>query len=91
MSQIKIIQTEDSYECDDCGWSHAEGGRVYIDDVLIFEFQPSAYCYDSDEISVEELLYQACQHFGNYPLGSTERELIKLLENLGHTVTIERE
>lgn len=57
MKNLKIIWTGDSHYCEDCGYSYAHGFKAYLDGELIDEFVPSAYCYDSDDIS-EEAVYK---------------------------------
>lgn len=55
----------DSCDCDTCGVNYAEGGRIYFDDELKFEFLPHAYCYDSDHMGEFELIEKAFDLLGH--------------------------
>jgi len=56
MKKLKIIWTFDSCECDDCGWSYADGFKAYLDGELLDEFVPHAACFDGDTINESEAL-----------------------------------
>ena len=43
----KIEYLYDEHDCDTCGYSYAEGYKIYKDDVLVIDKSPSAYCYSS--------------------------------------------
>lgn len=63
--RIRIETMTDEHECEDCGTSYAEGGRVYIDDELVLERIPSAYCYDAPSFSETDLLLMALKSAGH--------------------------
>lgn len=63
--KIRFEFTTDTYDCETCGVSYAEGGKIYFDDELKFEFVPHAYCYDSDHMNEEEIFKKAFELLGH--------------------------
>ena len=63
--KIRIETLQDEHECEDCGLSFAEGGRVFIDDELVLERQPGAYCYGAPSFSASDLLVMALAKMGH--------------------------
>ena len=66
MGSIRIEWLFDNNECEQCGGSYAEGARVWLDDELILNLQPTASCYDSEwdweKIEVFRLLLEKLGH-----------------------------
>jgi hypothetical protein len=62
--KIDINIMSDIHECETCGSSWSEGGTVYVDDELILERLPSAYCYDSPSFNESDLLVMALKKIG---------------------------
>ena len=67
--KITVERLDDSWDCEACGSSWAQGGRIFKDGVFWFELTPSAHCFDGDNYEDEDIL-------------------IKIIEQLGHDVTI---
>lgn len=63
---IKIEWLSDSYECDTCGVSFADGARVTIDGDKdrSFELIPVAHCFGGDHWTSEEVYQKIIQHLG---------------------------
>lgn len=58
MKEITIEWLEDTYECEDCGMSWAEGAIVKLDGETILEMPPLAHCYGGADYS-ETDVYKA--------------------------------
>lgn len=56
--KIRIERLTDDHDCETCGWSMAEGARVYFDGELAIELEPHAHCYDGDDYN-DEAIYTA--------------------------------
>lgn len=63
--QIRIEWTYDSYDCETCGGSYADGANVYIDGQLALEFVPVAHCYDGDNFERDYVYAQIFKHLGH--------------------------
>lgn len=42
----KIVWLEDQHECETCGYSYAQGYRIYRDEKLVIDKTPISHCYD---------------------------------------------
>ena len=64
--KIEITWLSDSYECDDCGGSYAEGANVKIDGISYpeLQFEPVAYCYDAESFTTGEVFEKILNHLG---------------------------
>lgn len=62
---IKIERLTDSYDCETCGSSWAEGARIFIDGALAFELTPHARCYDGDDYSDDQIFAKVLEHLGH--------------------------
>lgn len=71
--KIRIETDTDRYECDDCGMCFAEGGKVFVDDVLILEKPASAHCYGGSSHSESDLLVMALTKLGHEIIVDDER------------------
>lgn len=97
--KIHFVWMDDGMDCETCGGGYADGGQVYIDDVLVVDMQPVAHCYDSVRFSQSEIYYALYQAMGLTELyakvGETarishdDREFWLALEELGHTLSEE--
>lgn len=65
MSSILIEVLDDWNECDQCGGGSEYGGRVLIDNVLVYEYVPNASCYSNEDVSEEDLIKIAIEHLGH--------------------------
>jgi hypothetical protein len=63
--KIEITTMVDSYDCETCGGSWAEGGVVYVDDKKVLERKPSASCFGSSSFSEADLLVMALAKLGH--------------------------
>lgn len=43
----KIVWLEDQHECETCGYSYAQGYKIYKDEKLVIDKTPISHCYDS--------------------------------------------
>jgi len=64
MTKISIEWTQDVYDCETCGMSWADGGKIYIDGKMVDEVEPVAYCSGGISASEDELLVLALAHMG---------------------------
>lgn len=97
--KIHFVWLDDGMDCETCGGGYADGGQVYIDDVLVVDMEPVAHCYDSISYSQFEVYEALYKHLGLTELlakvgedvrtSYDERAFFLALETLGHTVTEE--
>lgn len=62
--EIKITWLEDDRECDDCGWSWAQGAVVEVDGVEILDLQPHAHCYNGDHWDKDVVFFMILEKLG---------------------------
>lgn len=62
--KLEIEWLYDHHECDQCGWSAAEGVVVRMDNKVILELIPKAACYSSDTWDAEEVYITLLEAFG---------------------------
>lgn len=62
MAKIKIQRLYDSNDCETCGGGSEYGGRVWVDDKLVWEYIPFAGCYDNEYYEDVDLLKQALSY-----------------------------
>lgn len=65
MAKIKIETTCDEYDCEDCGFSWAEGYTVYIDSEKVLELTPVAHCYAGQHYTLEEVMIEIFKLLGH--------------------------
>jgi hypothetical protein len=65
MAEVLIEYLSDSYECETCGTSYAEGYRIYVDGAVVRELKPSAHCFDGTNFSENDMLAAVLEHFGH--------------------------
>lgn len=65
MSNIKIDWLSDTHDCDTCGFTVADGAKVYIDGDLALDLSPVAYCYDGVSHSETQVLARLLEHLGH--------------------------
>ena len=58
MQTIKIEWLSDTYDCDVCGPSYAEGARVTFPDGTVSTLPAIAHCYDNESYS-SDYVYEA--------------------------------
>lgn len=76
MSCFKVEYTFDRYECDDCGTSWGDGVTVYKDDVVIYEQEPVAHCYNSTCVDLEYVFEQILKDLGHTVKFVQEEEML---------------
>ena len=64
MAKVKIQRLEDYNECETCGGSSEEGGRIWIDDSLVWEYIPRAGCFDNRYYDLSDLMKIAFEKLG---------------------------
>lgn len=64
MKKIEIETRYDEHMCESCGWDSAVGGIVKIDDEIILDVEPIAYCYDGVSYNENDLLVLALHELG---------------------------
>lgn len=65
MAKIKIQMLEDHNDCETCGGGYESGGRVWINDRMVFEFVPHAGCYDNQYMTDVDLIEKALNILGH--------------------------
>jgi hypothetical protein len=76
-AQPNILEIEwlsDDYQCDMCGSSHAEGAIVRLNNRVILELMPRAYCYSSETYDEMEVYDQIMNIFGVQVIHSENSE-----------------
>jgi hypothetical protein len=63
--KIRIETETDSHDCETCGSSYSQGGKVFVDDVLVLEKPALAHCYDGRDYSDSDLLVLALAKLGH--------------------------
>jgi len=87
MALIEIRWLKDSYECDDCGLSVADGAVVVIDGEEAVDMTPCAHCYDGSDYDESEVYRAILERFGRWTSTADAREMRAMLEGMGHGVT----
>jgi len=69
-SILKVIEIEsltDEWDCETCGWDHADGAKVRIDGVEILYLEPIAHCYNGVSYATDEIYNEIISHL-NLPI-----------------------
>lgn len=89
MSHIRIAKITDSCECDDCGFSYADGARIYIDDELCAELIPAAACFDGVDFDDDEVYREVLKALDLNVVYSSEAGYFRrLVLSLGHGIEV---
>lgn len=75
MATIKIEWLHDSYDCELCGSSYAEGAKVFIDGTLVLDLEPAAHCYGGANYSESEVYERVLKHLGHTIEGDQRGEI----------------
>lgn len=73
--KIKIKWLCDDYDCDDCGYSSAEGALVTFEDGRKLHLEPVAHCYGGQSWSTEAVYAEILKELGHeleYANGSVQ-------------------
>ena len=65
MSKIKIEVMSDWNDCEQCGGGSEDGGRVIIDDKVVFEHIPCGSCFGNNSVREEQLIRIALEKLGH--------------------------
>lgn len=65
MATIRIEWLTDSYDCETCGGSFAEGARVYIDGAIAIEMEPVAHCFGGANFAESDVFERILRHLGH--------------------------
>lgn len=87
MAHILVERTSDTYECEDCGFSFADGAKIFVDGQLQVDLVPSAYCYDDTSYGDEDIYHEILKLVGvNLVYSDDPGSGRRLIEVLGHQV-----
>lgn len=67
---LKVIDIEplsDEWDCETCGWDHADGAKVKLDGVEILHLEPIAHCFNGVSYSTDEIYNEIISHL-NLPI-----------------------
>ncbi len=53
-NHYEIVYMEDSWDCETCGSDYASGYQIFLDDVLVVDKHPIAYCYNGSSYDDSE-------------------------------------
>lgn len=65
MSTIRIEWLSDTWDCETCGMSFAEGARVYVDGKLSLDLPPSAHCFGGNNYEQSEVFERILKSLGH--------------------------
>ena len=65
MSKVVIQVMSDWNDCEQCGGGSEDGGVIMIDNEVVFEHIPQAYCFGNNSISEYDLLKLAFEKLGH--------------------------
>ena len=65
MSKVVIQVMSDWNDCEQCGGGSEDDGVIVIDNEVVFEHIPQAYCYGNNSISDYDLLKLAFEKLGH--------------------------
>lgn len=63
--KIEIITDRDSSDCETCGSTYADGGRVLVDGVEVLSRPARAHCLGGSDYSDSDLLVMALAKLGH--------------------------
>jgi hypothetical protein len=65
MSTIEIQWLSDSYDCETCGRTWAEGAIVKIDGQIAMDLTPYAHCFDGVHCERDDVMVKILEHLGH--------------------------
>lgn len=91
MAKIRIERLRDDHDCEDCGWSVAEGANVFFDGELALTLKPFAHCFDGTNYEDHEIFAAILEKLGHSLVYSTDENAYAAAVNaLGHSVTVDQ-
>lgn len=65
MDKYTLTLTNDSYDCELCGWSSAQGFRLEDGDgKAVLESEAIAHCYAGQDVDTHDVMMQSLKFFG---------------------------
>jgi hypothetical protein len=64
MAKVKIQHLSNYKHCETCGGGTEDGGRIWIDDKLVWEEIPHAGCYGNNYYDLSDLMKIAMEKLG---------------------------
>ena len=65
MAKVRIEHLSDSYYCETCGTSWAEGARIIVDGEEVLCLEPLADCFGGQTFTEGDVLRALLRHFGH--------------------------
>ena len=62
--KIRIVYTDDDYDCEVCGFAYATGAKIYVDGVLSLNLVPRAHCFNQINYDHNEIMRRALDLVG---------------------------
>ena len=62
---IVVRLLSDTYDCETCGPSYADGAKVEFDDGTTLELSPTAHCFGGDNYSETAIYTAILKHLGH--------------------------
>lgn len=74
--KVKIFETYDEYDCEDCGWSGANGFMVFDSETeeCVLHLKAAAHCYAGTTYSFDDLLKELGEKFPDLKVSDLEYE-----------------
>lgn len=89
MTTIRIERITDSHDCETCGFSAADGARVYFDGAPKLHLNPIAHCFDGVDYDDEDIAKEILRELGSNVVYSTEYGYYsRVLKSLGHKIMV---
>ena len=66
MPEIKIKWLHDSYDCETCGLSYAEGAFVTLDENVLLDLEPAAHCFESNHWDCDTVYKLILEKIGHH-------------------------
>jgi hypothetical protein len=89
MTTIRIERTIDRHDCETCGFSAADGARVFFDGAPKLNLNPIAHCYDGVDYDDEDIAREILRELGSNVVYSTEYGYFaRVLKSLEHKLQV---
>ena len=62
--KIRIVYTDDDYDCETCGSAYATGAKIYINGILSLNLVPKAHCFNQINYDHNEIMRRALELVG---------------------------
>lgn len=89
MTRITIEKITDSHECETCGFSSADGARIYLDGTFHSELTPMAYCFDGTDYEDDDIYREVLRALNHNVVYSSEVGFCRrMILSLGHEIEV---